>query len=218
MEISEESSAVMETRRAHQVHRVATVVLAVAAVHPSVPLGALGQLRDFVVAMLRHHHEAEDNELWPRIVAAAPDTEHELGALSEEHERLDAALDRLAAVNLSGQEAEDGAGETTGAGRGDTGLGDGVRGERARAALRDAAAAVRDTVHDHLDHEEPILFPALRDHVSPAEWQDFGQRVGATIPPLVGHLMAGFFDEEGAVAEAERVLAGLEGRREPRIP
>lgn len=208
----------METRLAHQVHRVATVVLAEAAVRPSVPLGALEGLRDFVVAMLRHHHEAEDDDLWLRIVAAAPDTEHELGALSEEHKRMDAALDRLSVVNLSGEEAESSVGELTGTGRGATGLGDGAMTDGARAALRDAAVALRDTVHEHLAHEEPILFAALRDHVSPAEWRDFAQRVGATLPPVVGHLMGGFLDKEGAVAEPELVLAGLQAKREPAIP
>ncbi|MFD7406505.1 hemerythrin domain-containing protein [Streptomyces sp. NPDC059866] len=200
---SKESVAVIETRLAHQVHRVATTLLAEAAVRPSVPLAALAQLRDFLVANLRHHHETEDNDLWPRIVAAQPATQPGLGALSEEHERLDAALDLLAAVNLSGDEVQGGPDEAVG-----TGLGGGAA-DGPRTALRDAAVAVRDTVHDHLAHEEPLLFPALRDHLSPAEWQDFAQRVIATTPPVAGHLMVGFLDEVGTPAEVELVLAGL---------
>ncbi|WP_351237536.1 hemerythrin domain-containing protein [Streptomyces sp. NPDC002133] len=213
MESSQESVAVIETRLAHQVHRVATTLLAEAAARPSVPLGALAQLRDFLVANLRHHHETEDEDLWPRIVAAAPATEHELDALSEEHERLDAALDRLAAVNVSGNEVGDGADEAVGTGLGGGGVVDGVR-----AALRDAAVAVRDTVHDHLEHEEPVLFPALRDHISPEDWQDFAQRVIATTPPVAGHLMIGFLDEVGTPAEVELVLAGLPEPLHPLLP
>ncbi|WP_406434766.1 hemerythrin domain-containing protein [Streptomyces sp. NBC_01589] len=193
-----ESTAVIETRLAHGVHRVATTLLAEAAVRPSVPLSALAQLRDFLVVNLRHHHETEDDDLWPRIVAAAPATAHELDALTEEHERLDAALDRLAATNL--------------------GHGEGATSEGIRAALHDAAVAVRDTVHDHLTHEEPILFPALRDHVSPAEWKDFAQRVIATTPPVAGHLMVGFLDEVGTPAEVELVLAGLPEPVRPLLP
>ncbi|WP_328624675.1 hemerythrin domain-containing protein [Streptomyces sp. NBC_00353] len=203
MDTSKESVAVIETRLVHQVHRVATTLLAEAAVRPSVPLGALEQLRDFLVVNLHHHHETEDDDLWPRIVAAAPATDHGLGALSEEHERLDAALDLLAAVNLSGDEVEDGPGEAVGTGL-NGGAADGLR-----AALRDAAVAVRDTVHDHLAHEEPLLFPALRAHISPAEWRDFAQRVIATTPPVAGHLMVGFLDEAGTPAEVELVLAAL---------
>ncbi|WP_392757140.1 hemerythrin domain-containing protein [Streptomyces sp. LN590] len=193
-----ESTAVIETRLAHGVHRVATTLLAEAAVRPSVPLSALAQLRDFLVVNLRHHHETEDDDLWPRIVAAAPAAAHELDALTEEHERLDAALDRLAATNL--------------------GHGEGATSEGIRAALHDAAVAVRDTVHDHLTHEEPILFPALRDHVSPAEWKDFAQRVIATTPPVAGHLMVGFLDEVGTPAEVELVLAGLPEPVRPLLP
>jgi hypothetical protein len=103
-----------------------------------------------------------------------------LGALSEEHERLDTALDHLAAVNLGGDAVEHGAGEAAG-----TYLGGGVA-DGPRAALHAAAVAVRSTVHDHLAHEEPLLFPALGDHISPAEWQDFAQRVIATTLPVGG--------------------------------
>ncbi|MFD7440885.1 hemerythrin domain-containing protein [Streptomyces sp. NPDC059909] len=209
----EHPPAVVETRLVHEVHRVATTLLAEAAVRPSVPLGALVQLRDFLVVNLRHHHETEDEDLWPRIVAAAPATEHALDALSEEHERLDAALDLLAAVAVSGDEAEGGAGEAGSAGLGDGGVVDAVR-----AALRDAAVAVRDTVHDHLAREEPILFPALRDHISPEDWQDFAQRVIATTPPVAGHLMVGLLDEVGTPAEVELVLASLPEPVRPLLP
>lgn len=181
-----EPVAVIETRLAHEVHRVATALLAEAAVSPSAPLSALAQLRDFLVVNLRHHHETEDEDLWPQIVAAAPATADALKELSKEHERLDEALDRLAAVEL-----------------GDGGT-DGVRG-----TLHDAAVAVRDTVHSHLAHEEPVLFPALREHISPEYWAAFSQRVITTTPPVAGHLMIGFLDEVGTAEEVQLMLAVL---------
>ncbi|WP_431969234.1 hemerythrin domain-containing protein [Actinacidiphila sp. bgisy160] len=211
-EDASDSQAVTDTWRVHQVHRVATTLLAEAAVRPSVPIGALAQLRDFLVANLRHHHEAEDDELWPRIVAAASAAERGLAALSEEHKRLDAALDLLASVNLSGGQVADGAGEAAGAG-----LGDGAGADGVRAALRDAAAAVRDTVHDHLAHEEPLLFPALREHITPAQWQDFAQRVIATTPPVARDLMVGFLDEVGKPREVEPLLESLQATGDLRI-
>ncbi|MFG3660957.1 hemerythrin domain-containing protein [Streptomyces sp. NPDC047706] len=179
-----EPPAVVETRLAHAVHRVGTSLLAEAAIHPSVPLDTLASLRDFLVANLRHHHETEDHDLWPRILVSAPDVQQALDSLSGEHEHLDVALDRLAAVSIGDDE--------------------GVRPE-----LRDAAAEVRDTVLEHLAHEEPVLFPALRDHISAAEWTEFAQRVIATTPPVAGHLMVGFLDEVGTHAEVELVLAGI---------
>ncbi|MDF6040989.1 hemerythrin domain-containing protein [Streptomyces sp. JH14] len=214
-DLSNEPIAVLETRLAHGVHRVATTLLAEAAVRPSVPLRALAQLRDFLVVNLRHHHESEDEDLWPRIVAAVPATALALDELSGEHERLDEALDRLAAVAVSDDGTDDSSGETagSGAGQGKGGTGDGVR-----DALHRAAVAVRDTVHGHLVHEEPILFPALRDHISPAEWAEFSQQVIATTPPVAGHLMIGFLHEVGTPAEVELMLAALPEPVRPLIP
>ncbi len=191
-----EPTAVIETRLAHGVHRVASNLLTEAAVRPSVPLDALEQLRDFLVANLRHHHETEDHDLWPRIIAAAPAISHELDELSGEHEQLDEALDRLSAVLVS----------------------DGTASDEVRVILHEAARAVRDTVHSHLTHEEPILFPALLDHISPQEWQDFSQRVIATTPPVAGHLMIGFLDEVGTPAEVELMLSALPEQVLPLIP
>ncbi|MFD9006716.1 hemerythrin domain-containing protein [Streptomyces sp. NPDC059582] len=209
-----ESTAVVETRLAHEVHRAATTLLAEAALSPSVPLSALAQLRDFLVVNLRHHHATEDHDLWPRIIATAPAAAHELDSLSEEHERLDAALDQLAAVAVNGNEAGGNTSETARPGGNDDDTSDAT----VRAALHDAAVTVRDTVHDHLTHEEPILFPALRDHVSPAEWEDFSQRVIASTPPVAGHLMVGFLDEVGTPAEVELVLSGLPEPVRPLVP
>lgn len=192
---SSEPTAVTETRVVHEIHRRATALLAEAAARPAVPLGALAQLRDFLVANLSHHHETEDEDLWPLIVAAAPTAALALEALSEQHRALDAALDLLAAVAVSGGRSDD-----------------------VRVALHGAAVAVRDTVHDHLAHEEPILFPALRDHVSAAAWEDFSQRVIATTPPVAGHLMVGFLDEVGTPEEVALVLAGLPEPVRPLLP
>ncbi|WP_432175231.1 hemerythrin domain-containing protein [Streptomyces sp. Tue6028] len=214
-DLPDEPIAVLETRLAHDVHRVATALLAEAAVRPSVPLSALAQLRDFLVVNLRHHHESEDENLWPRIVTAAPDTALALDELSGEHERLDEALDRLAAVAVSDGGADDRPGESAGSGAGRVG---GSTGDAVRDALHQAAVAVRDTVHGHLTHEEPILFPALRDHISPAEWAEFSQQVIATTPPVAGHLMIGFLHEVGTPAEVELMLAALPEPVHPLIP
>lgn len=192
-----DSAAVLETRLAHDVHRAATTLLAEAADRPAVPLRALAQLRDFLVVNLRHHHETEDHDLWPQILAAAPDAAQGLGALTDEHHELDEALDRLAAVAVADDPGTD---------------------EVIRAELHTAAATVRDVVHKHLDHEEPMLFPALRAYISPEAWTDFAQRVIASTPPVAGHLMIGFLDEVGTPAEVQLVLKGLPEPVHPLLP
>ncbi|WP_446046155.1 hemerythrin domain-containing protein [Streptomyces olivaceus] len=209
------SKAITDTRLTHETHRLAIGLLVAAASNPSTPPEALTQLRDFLEVNLRHHHEVEDAWLWPQIVAAAPDTEHALHQLSEEHERLDAALDRLAAAALAGV-----------AEAGDTGVRAGhggrqvrhSRNNEARAALSAAAAELRDCVRDHLAHEEPVLFPALRDHITPAQWDEFAAQVIATTPPVAGHLMIGFLDEVGTPAEVESMLVDLPHEAKALLP
>ncbi|GAA4571889.1 hemerythrin domain-containing protein [Planotetraspora kaengkrachanensis] len=181
--LNSEPTAIIETRLAHGMHRTATSLLVEAAGRSTVPSAALAELRDFLVANLHHHHESEDELLWPMITAVEPGAADGLAALGAEHVQLDAVLDALGEVEIC----------------------DGVD----RAALREAATAVRDLVHRHLEKEEPLLFPALRDHVSPEAWADFSQKVITTSPTEAAHLMVGFFDEVGTPEEVELALSGL---------
>ncbi|GII59619.1 hypothetical protein Pth03_80080 [Planotetraspora thailandica] len=145
-----------------------------------VPAAALTELRDFLVAHLHHHHESEDGDLWPVITAVAPRVAEGLVALSVEHHQLDAALDALGEVAVA-----DGAD---------------------RAVLQEAATAVRDLVLDHLEDEEPQLFPVLRDLVSLEAWADFSKKVIETSPTVSAHLLVGFFDRVGTPEEVALVL------------
>ncbi|NUV95667.1 hemerythrin domain-containing protein [Streptomyces sp. WAC05458] len=192
MHAESDAQAIVETRLAHETHRLATGLLVDAVGRTSVPRQVLGQLRDFIVVNLRHHHETEDAWLWPLILAAAPDTKGALDQLSEEHAHLDRALDRLASVNLTNTEGPGG---------------ESLSGD-SRHALREAAVAVRDSVRDHLAHEEPLLFPALQC-ITPVQWEEFAQRVIASTPPVAGHLMIGFLDEAGTPAEVESMLVNM---------
>ncbi|WP_405833318.1 hypothetical protein [Streptomyces sp. NBC_01176] len=80
-----------------------------------------------------------------------PAAAHELQSLSEEHERLDAALDQLAAVALNGGGTD---GDPSGTARPRTDH-DGASDATVRTALHAAAVTVRGTVSDCLAHEEP---------------------------------------------------------------
>ncbi|MET7605037.1 hemerythrin domain-containing protein, partial [Streptomyces avermitilis] len=72
VETPEGGAAVAETRLLHKMHRAATSLLAEAAQRDTAPATALAELRDFLVAALRHHHESEDDVLWPLLTAADP--------------------------------------------------------------------------------------------------------------------------------------------------
>ncbi|MFD3308241.1 hemerythrin domain-containing protein [Streptomyces sp. NPDC058694] len=180
---SPDPAAVAETRLLHKMHRAATSLLADAAQRDTAPTAALAELRDFLVAALRHHHESEDGTLWPQLIAADPAGGTGLVELSAEHHALDAALDTLAAAPVQGVED--------------------------RAGLASAAAHVRDLVHEHLEHEEPVLFPALAAHMSDRAWAEFSRAVIASAPSVGAHLNIGFFELVGTPAELAVVTANL---------
>jgi iron-sulfur cluster repair protein YtfE (RIC family) len=172
-------TAVIETRLVHNLHRQASTLLAEAAARPEAPAAALAELRDFLVNQLVHHHESEDDLLWPMIIAAAPELSGPLDGLSGEHEKLDAALDAVAAAPVDAPD---------------------------RAGLAGAAVALRDLLHEHLSHEEPLLFPALRDHVTEEQWKGFSEHVIATTPNVGPDLLVAFLEEAGTREEVEVVL------------
>jgi len=178
-----ESAAVVETRLLHKMHRAATSLLAEAAQRPAAPPAALEELRDFLVAALRHHHESEDDMLWPQLTAADPAASTALAELAAEHDALEASLDALAAAP--------------------------VRDAADRTVLIAAAMAVRDLVHTHLEHEEPLLLPALSAHMSDDAWAQFSRTVIASAPPVGTHLNIGFFEQVGSPAELAAVTANL---------
>jgi hemerythrin-like domain-containing protein len=176
-------TAVLETRLIHDVHRQASSLLIEAAARPAAPAAALADLRDFLVAHLHHHHESEDDILWPMIVAKSPEAAEPLAGLTAEHHRLDTALAVLSAAPTDG--------------------------DAGRAALKDAAATVRDVIHLHLEHEEAALFPALRDHVSDEAWADFSRQVIMTTPEVGMHLLVGFLEQVGTPEEVEILLGAM---------
>jgi hemerythrin-like domain-containing protein len=171
--------AVIETRVVHDVHRRATSLLA-DALHREAPIDEAAALRDFVVAMLRHHHQSEDTDLWPILMSVAPKLSRALHELSREHEDLDAQLDALQRARIVSQSD----------------------------LLRpmEQAAAVRDLVHLHLSREEPFLFPALERHLSDEAWGGFSQRTVASAPAEGTHLLVAFLDEVGSPRDVEMVL------------
>ncbi|MFQ6148733.1 hemerythrin domain-containing protein [Streptomyces seoulensis] len=178
-----QSVAILETRLLHKMHRAATSLLADAAPREQAPLAALEELRGFLVPALRHHHESEDDVLWPLLIAAAPPVAEELAPLNEQHKALDDALDALAAAPL--RDGSD------------------------RLALAAAAALVRDLVHEHLEHEEPVLFAALAEHMSDEAWAEFSRSVIATSPTTGIHLNFGFFARVGTREELAAVTGNL---------
>jgi iron-sulfur cluster repair protein YtfE (RIC family) len=172
---------VIEMKLVHQVHRAATALLASAAARAGAPSAELAQLRDFLVAALRHHHQSEDDALWPTCETIEPGVAAVLRDLSAEHRRLDAALDTLDIAPIGcGPETE----------------------------LLAAAVTVRELVRDHLAHEEQATVPVLR-RLTDTQWAEFSRFAMQSAPAAGAHLQIGFMDEEGDPDDVAAVLAGL---------
>jgi hemerythrin-like domain-containing protein len=185
-----ESPAVLETQLVHDSQRRVTTMLANALGPRSAPVSTVGELRDFVVAMLDHHHRSEDTDLWPLLTDRAPNLTDALAALSREHDQLDAALHELAAATISSDGADCAA----------------------------AARNVRDLVHMHLAHEEPVLFPALRAHLTDEDWFAFSQRTVAGAPQAGAHFFIGLFYEVGTDRQIDLVLRQLPPEARAAVP
>jgi hemerythrin-like domain-containing protein len=180
--IRTEPLPVIEMRLVHDVHRAATSLLAEAAARPDLPPGELGELRDFTVAALRHHHQSEDDALWPICETVDPEVEAALRELSAEHRRLDDALDALEALPVA------------------------ARAER--ASLAAAAEEVRELVQQHMAHEEAVTFPSLR-LLTAAQWAEFSRAAMESAPAAGVHLQIGLMDEVGDPGDVAAVFAGL---------
>ena len=177
-----ESLAVLEMALIHDVHRVATSLLAASAARPDAPRAELAELRDFVVAALRHHHQSEDDALWPLCEAVDPEFAGTHRELSAEHHTLDTALDQLDAVVIEA--------------------------ETERPALATAAQSVRVLVDHHLAHEEPATYPVLR-RLSSEQWAQFSRATIESAPATGAHLQIGLIEEVGTPEQVAAVFAGL---------
>ena len=69
-----DSAGSRETRVIHDVHRRATSTLADLWASPCAPAADVAEFRDFVVAMLEHHHTSEDEDLWPLLISRGRST------------------------------------------------------------------------------------------------------------------------------------------------
>jgi hypothetical protein len=101
------------------------------------------------------HHEAEDDDLWPRLRPRL-DQQSDLAdvdAMVEEHARIPAALDAVASA---------------------------LRGEGDAPA---AVSTLNTIVRAHLEHEERDVLPLVRQHLSDADWHEFLRTERSKQPP-----------------------------------
>ncbi|MEZ5116196.1 MAG: hemerythrin domain-containing protein [Candidatus Nanopelagicales bacterium] len=110
---------------------------------------ALCRFTPWLLAELHHHHIGEDEGIWPRVLAKAPDLQVLADQMESEHEVLAAAADRLRAAAAA--YGEDGSDEK-------------------RAAMLAAVVAMQEATLPHLEHEETAAMPVVVEVLDDDDW------------------------------------------------
>jgi iron-sulfur cluster repair protein YtfE (RIC family) len=109
-------------------------------------------------AILHHHHTTEDDVLWPQLLEIVDaDGRATLEAMEAEHDLIDPLLASCAAGFAAMGQAPD---------------------AETRERLADTAATARDTLSDHMRHEETEALPLVQALMSAEGWERVEQAAG----------------------------------------
>lgn len=116
---------------------------------------------DFGIGMLHHHHESEDELLYPLLVERAPEQAAMTKSVEHQHTEVTAAIDAASAACTAWRHAP--SAET---------------GE----ALASALDSLNSTLQPHLDDEERQIVPLAAVTLTQQEWAAMGEHSRAAIP------------------------------------
>ena len=133
---------------------------------------------EMVLYVLHHHHTGEDTEIWPVLRERVPVARPDFDLLEAEHEQLD-PLFRV--------------------------VGDTTVPMAERAA---ALAEIHVLINAHLDREERVAVPLIREHFPVEEWEALGRRVQKSfglrrVPHIFGWIASAGSEQQVADALAE---------------
>jgi hypothetical protein len=112
---------------------------------------------------LHHHHNGEDDWLWPVLVERAERGEKQLlEAMEQEHAQIDPALEACVAGLRRLAETAD---------------------PDAHAALVVRMTATKEALHRHLAHEETETMALLQRVLSPQEWHEMDEKFKRSFTP-----------------------------------
>lgn len=147
-------------------------------------VAGLGRAWDNLHQELVHHHEQEDDLVWPVLERLGVDAAL-LAEMESEHGEMRAALE-----DTGGHMAR---------------LGRSVTSQDARSAA-DSIVRARQVVERHLTHEEQELEPLWRPHMDSAEWKAVEKKLRSGGPGRAGRFFAWLMD--GASPEHAAYLRG----------
>lgn len=140
----------------------------------------------FLCDLLHHHHQGEDELLWPKLrERTEPSALVVIEEVEAQHEEIDATLNRVEELRTAW-------------------LGD--PGSRSREQLAEALEQLHAVLRDHLDLEERALLPLAASVLTAEEWHAVGEAGAASIPKPAMPLVLGMFAYEGDPAVLATML------------
>jgi hypothetical protein len=138
--------------------------------------------------MLHHHHQGEDDLVWPRLYARTPLSAELVHRMESQHMEVGGLLAQVDEL-LPSWAAEPGLAQ--------------------REALAEVLDALAPALEAHLDEEEREVLPLIEQHLTAAEWDEVGERAVAAIPKARMLVLLGYLLEETSLSERQTMLGVL---------
>ncbi|MGS0687092.1 hemerythrin domain-containing protein [Nakamurella sp. GG22] len=123
--------------------------------------GTVVEFLDELVKGLHHHHEAEDELMWPLLLERAPMDSVMILRMEEQHERIGELYQRAAGLAADFAAAAD---------------------PVHRAELADTVADLVEVLGVHLQEEEAEILPLVERVMTVPEWEAVGERARGSMP------------------------------------
>lgn len=131
---------------------------------PAGNLGRAGHIAahlEFVLAELAHHHEGEDEYLWPKLSARTTMNSDLVHRMHAQHVAVGEAGRRVSALLTRWRYTASSA---------------------AAGELAEALRGLSSVLGEHLDEEEIRVLPLVAEHITVAEWAELGDSILAKFP------------------------------------
>jgi hemerythrin-like domain-containing protein len=141
-----------------------------------------------IATSLHEHHLAEDELLWPLLLARATPEADVVHRMEKQHDALHVLLQQLAELTPRWREHPS------------TAL---------RDELADLVARASAVIDEHLDDEEVHVMPLINKHITQDEWMTFERRGHESIPQDKALLFLGLGLQDATAHERTQFLGGL---------
>jgi hemerythrin-like domain-containing protein len=138
-----------------------------------------------MIDALHHHHQNEDELLWPRLLQRAPLDAGLAERMEAQHKIIGELLTRAEAALPTWQ-------RTARAGDGD--------------ALAGDLGELHARLEEHLDEEETHVLPIVGQNITPTEWDELAERGFAAMPKRRALVFLGHILESASPDERSRFL------------